>query len=142
MSASHPRTLLGFDFGTTCIGVAIGQELTGQARPLEAVQVKQHKPDWAHISLIMDQWQPQLLIVGLPNHLDGTEQNLTQLARRFGNQLNGRYNLPVQWQDERLTTVEARLLLQDEHPDKAEIDMMAATLILQSWLDEHARQSS
>lgn len=143
------RTLLGFDFGTKRIGIAIAQEVTGTANPLVTVKAVKNKPDWESISKIIAEWQPDLLVVGLPLHMDGTEQDMTQAARRFSNQLNGRYQLPIALMDERLTSNEAESILSEQSgsrgslfrdsmfPDKAQIDMISAQLILQSWLSLH-----
>ena len=135
------RTLLGFDFGTKRIGIAIGQEVTGTVNPLTTVNAIKHKPDWESISKIIDEWQPDLLVVGLPLHMDGTEQEMTQTARRFSNQLNGRYNIPVALMDERLSSNEAESIIKEQpgfrdsiFPDKAQVDMISAQLILQSWM--------
>ena len=135
------RTLLGFDFGTKRIGIAIAQEITGIANPLTTVTAIKHKPDWDSISKIIQEWQPDLLVVGLPLHMDGTEQEMTQAARRFSNQLNGRYNIPIALMDERLSSNEAESILNEQSgsqslfQDKAQIDMISAQLILQSWIE-------
>ena len=140
MPERRALTLLGFDFGEKRIGVAIGQTLTGSVRPLTTLSAVKQQPDWAGIEALLREWQPDLLIVGLPLHMDGSEQALTQRAKRFGNQLKGRYNLPVEWMDERLSSHEAEGLWQErgkKHSDKKDIDKIAASLILQSWLDQH-----
>lgn len=143
---SGQRTFLGFDFGTKRIGIAIAQEVTGTANPLVTVTAVKNKPDWDRISNIITEWQPDLLVVGLPLHMDGTEQPMTEAARRFSNQLNGRYQIPVALMDERLTSDEAERILKEQSatraslfrdsmfPDKAQIDMISAQLILQSWM--------
>ena len=139
MSSPRPLTLLGFDFGEKRIGIAVGQSLTGSVTPLTTLSAVQQKPDWARIEALLKEWQPDRLIVGLPLHMDGREQTLTQRAKRFGNQLKGRYNLPVEWVDERLTSLEAESILQQsgkKHSDKRDIDKVAAALILQSWLEQ------
>jgi len=139
------RTLLGFDFGTKRIGIAIAQEVTGTANPLTTLTAVKHKPDWDSISKIIKEWQPDLLVVGLPLHMDGTEQPMTQAARRFSNQLNGRYQIPIALMDERLSSNEAESILNEQSgsgsvfrgslfQDKAQIDMISAQLILQSWM--------
>ena len=134
------RTLLGFDFGTKRIGIAIAQEVTGTANPLTTVTAIKHKPDWESISKIIKEWQPDLLIVGLPLHMDGSEQPMTQAARRFSNQLNGRYQIPIALMDERLSSDEAESIINEQSgsrsrfQDKAQIDMISAQLILQSWM--------
>ncbi len=133
--------LLGFDYGLKRIGVAVGNRITGQASPLETVPARDGKPDWEAITRLIDQWQPAQLVVGRPLHMDGSEQELTQRARRFGNQLGGRYNLPVHAVDERLSSVEAEQRLRDEGiatgRDKGAVDRTAAAIILQGWLDSH-----
>jgi len=136
-----PLTLLGFDYGTRRIGIALGQTLTQHARPLTTLESKNTKPDWENISKIIHEWQPQKIVVGLPLHMDGTEQDITQKARRFGNQLKGRYNLPVEFADERLTSHEAEDLIRQSDKsltqhDKKHIDAVAAQLILQSWMSQ------
>lgn len=135
------RTVLGFDYGTRRIGVAVGQEITHTVTPLTTLTSKTDTPDWAAISRLIAEWQPALLIVGLPLHMDGSEQPLTQRARRFGNQLKGRYNLPVELVDERLTSYEAEQLL-DPRQSKAAIDALAAQLIVQSWFDQQQQQDN
>jgi len=92
---SNPRTLLGFDFGLKNIGVAVGQELTGTANALTVIKAQDGKPNWNDIEKLISEWKPQLLIVGLPLNMDGTEQAMTAASRKFGNRLNGRFQLPV-----------------------------------------------
>lgn len=142
MNEPAPRTLLGFDFGTRRIGVAVGQELTGTARPLTTLTSRDGGPDWTTITRLIEEWQPGALVVGIPYHMDGTEMELTRLATRFGNRLRGRYNLPVFTVDERLTSAEAEQVLREggRQLDKGAVDQVAAQLILQSWLDQHASQ--
>jgi putative pre-16S rRNA nuclease len=137
---SQARTILGFDFGLKNIGVAVGQELTGSANPLTVVKAREGIPNWDDIQLLIQQWQPQLLVVGLPLNMDGSEQEMTVTARRFGNRLNGRFHLPVVWQDERLSTYEAleQLGIRDkmQAKNRSDVDRISAQLILQSWLNQ------
>jgi putative Holliday junction resolvase len=136
------RTLLGFDFGTRRIGVALGQELTRTARPLTTLQTPNRAIDWDGLTRLIEEWRADAFVVGLPLHMDGTEHELTQLARRFGNRLAGRYNRPVFFVDERLTSDEAGRRLAEEgrggRAHKGAIDAVAAQLILQSWLDQQS----
>ena len=134
------QTLLGFDYGTRRIGVAVGQDITRSVTPLTTLLSQNDKPDWDAISKLITEWQPDRLVVGLPLHLDGSVQDLTEKAQRFGNQLKGRYNLPVEMVDERLTSHEAEteLATRGGKVAKADIDAMAAALILQSWLDQQS----
>ena len=122
------------------IGVAVGQELTKTANPLTVVKAREGIPDWDHLKKLLDEWHPQLLIVGLPLNMDGTEQEMTAAAKRFGNRLNGRFHIAVAWQDERLTTFEAldqlgiRSKMQSNK--REDVDRISAQLILQSWLNQ------
>ena len=137
---SQVRTFLGFDFGMKNIGVAVGQDLTHTANPLTVIKAREGIPNWGQIQALIDQWQPQQLIVGLPFNMDGTEQEMTQAARRFGNRLNGRFHLPVEWQDERLSSFETldQLGIQSkmQSNNREDVDRISAQLILQSWLNQ------
>jgi putative Holliday junction resolvase len=137
---SQIRTFLGFDFGMKNIGVAVGQELTHTANPLTVIKAREGIPNWDHIQTLIDEWQPQQLIVGLPFNMDDTEQEMTAAARRFGNRLNGRFHLPVEWHDERLSTFEAldQLGIQSkmQSNNREDVDRISAQLILQSWLNQ------
>jgi len=137
----RPRVVLGFDFGEKRIGVAVGQELTGTARGITTLISKNRKPDWDAISRLIEEWHPDLLVVGRPLHMDGTEQPITHLAYRFGNRLSGRYNLPVEQVDERLSSYEAEQELSEESGkfSPEDIDQRAAEKILQSWLDSNSQ---
>jgi len=101
------KTVLGFDYGSKKIGVAVGQSVTQTVTPLITLPSKNQKPDWAAIEKQIKEWQPDILVVGLPVHLDGEEQPMTLAAKKFGNQLNGRFQLPVEFMDERLSSYEA-----------------------------------
>lgn len=135
------QTLLGFDFGTKSIGVAVGQQLTGTARPLAALKAQEGTPDWNLIERLLKEWQPDFVVVGLPLNMDGTEQPLTARARKFANRLHGRFGIQVELQDERLSTVEARAALFERGGyralNKGHIDSQSAVIILQDWFDNH-----
>lgn len=130
-------TVLGFDVGSHWTGVAVGQTRTGTASPLDSIRVRQGKPDWERIRRLIDEWRPQRLVVGLPTGMDGTPHAMTETARRFARQLEGRFHLPVELADERLTTREAWQIAESRgsrHLEKPEIDGIAAVLITESWL--------
>jgi putative Holliday junction resolvase len=129
-----PSVLLGFDYGTRRIGVAVGETVTGRARPLGLVPVHRNRPDWLAVSRLIDEWRPGRLVVGLPLTLEGEEQPASDGARRFGRQLEGRYGLPVEWVDERLTTRTARQELSEAGRWREPADPVAAQLILEGWL--------
>lgn len=134
-------TLLAFDFGTKSIGVAIGQQLTSTARPLTALKARDGIPDWGKIEALLKEWQPDRVIVGLPLNMDGTEQPLTALARKFANRLHGRFGVQVDLHDERLSTVEARAELFERGGfralSKGSVDSLSAVIILESWFENH-----
>ena len=136
-----PRTLLGFDFGLKNIGVAVGQELTQTANPLTVIRARNGIPNWGDIEQLLNEWKPELLIVGLPLNMDDTEQEMTVAARKFGNRLNGRFQIAVEWQDERLTTFEALEQLgihsKLQAKNRSDVDRISAQLILQSWLNQN-----
>ncbi|WP_038149311.1 Holliday junction resolvase RuvX [Tolumonas lignilytica] len=141
MKEAGQRSLMGFDFGTKSIGVATGQEITGSASPLTSLKANDGIPDWTQIEKILKEWQPDLLIVGLPLNMDGTEQEMTQRARKFGQRLHGRFGFQVEYKDERLTTTDAKARL-FEHGGyralgKSRVDAVSAQLILESWMESH-----
>lgn len=135
-------TLLSFDFGTKSIGVAIGQRITGTARPLTALKANNGNPDWTQIERLLKEWQPDEVIVGLPLNMDGTEQPLTARARTFANRVHGRFGVAVTLHDERLSTVEARAGLFENGGfralNKGSIDSASAVVILESYFAQHA----
>ena len=133
-------TLLSFDFGTKSIGVAIGQRITGTARPLTAIKAQDGTPDWTIIERLLKEWQPDEVIVVLPFYMDGTEQPLTARARKFANKIHDRFGVAVKLHDERLSTVEARAGL-FEHGgfralNKGSVDSASAVIILESFFEQ------
>lgn len=139
MKPQGSRTLLGFDFGMKSIGVAVGQEITASARPLGSLKARDGIPNWDEVGKWLKEWQPDLLVVGLPLNMDGSEQPLTQNVRRFAGRLQGRFGLQVAFQDERLTTTDARARLFAHGGyralDKGRVDAVSAQLILESWME-------
>jgi putative Holliday junction resolvase len=135
-------TYLGFDHGEKRVGVAIGDDLTGSARPLPALA----DGDWAAIERLIRDWRPAALVVGLPLNDDGSEQPATVAARRFAHQLTQRYGLPVHQTDERYSSRAADDALREARASgrmtrrvrKGDRDAQAARVILEQWLAEHA----
>ena len=134
------QTLLGFDYGRKRIGVAVGQQLTQSATALTTVRARDGKPDWEAINRLIAEWKPDALVVGIPYHMDGSEQDMTQAARRFCRQLGGRYRLPVHQVDERLTSYMAESTLTETGKLQQDIDPLAARLILEDWLQRKQPQ--
>ncbi|CUA87936.1 Holliday junction resolvase RuvX [Pseudidiomarina woesei] len=132
--------IIGFDFGTHSIGVAVGQSLTGTASPLPALKAKDGQPNWDLVAKLFAEWQPDTVVVGLPLNMDGTEQPLTNLARKFANRLHGRFGVQVILQDERLTTVAAKEDLFSrggyKQLQKGKVDSAAAQLIVEDYLSQ------
>lgn len=124
------QTLMGFDFGTKRIGVALGNTILLQARALEIIQSEVRKVRFARIEALIKMWQPNELVVGLPLTQDNQEQLASMQSRRFAQQLQGRFNLPVHLVDERESSLEAQSSV-GNRPD----DAFAAAVILQRYLD-------
>ena len=137
---SQAKTILAFDFGARSIGVAVAQSITQSASPLAALKAKDGQPQWHLVHELLDTWQPDLCVVGLPFNMGGTEQELTQLARKFANRLHGRFGVQVALQDERLTTVSAKEALFAEHGfrglAKDKIDSVSACLIAEDYFSQ------
>ena len=134
--------ILAFDFGLARIGIAVGQAITGTANPLETLHAKQGIPDWAKVEKVIQEWQPELLLIGEPFNMDNSDQTITKLARKFANRLHGRFGLPIQMFDERLTSASAREEIFEfggyKKLKKTQIDSVAAALILESWFATQA----
>jgi putative Holliday junction resolvase len=129
--------VLGFDYGTKRIGVAFGQSITNRASALQAIPAQDGIPNWAILDDLVAQWQPDAFVVGLPYNMDDSESELLLRARKFGNRLNGRYHKPCYGIDERLSSFEARgQIMRGE--SKAQLDCLAAQLILETWLQSLA----
>jgi putative holliday junction resolvase len=132
-------TVLAFDFGEKRIGVAVGETMLKTAHAHTIIHSETNEIRFTEIKKLIDDWQPSLLIVGLPTYLDGTAHQLTQLAKKFAQRLEGRFNLPVMMIDERLSSAEASQQLLEAgistREQKSIIDAVAAQVILQSYFD-------
>ena len=124
------QTFLAFDYGTKRIGVAIGNSEIRQAQPLKTIQNKRLDDTFGTIQKMVKEWEVSNFVVGLPTYPNGAEHEMTKRAKRFGNQLNGRLNLPVHWVDERYTSA----VVDDQLGD---IDSQAAVLILEQYFQEN-----
>ena len=134
------RTVIGFDFGKKYIGVAVGQEMTGSASPLGSIKANDGIPNWDSLSRYLKEWQPDFIVVGLPLNMDGSEQQLTLDAKKFGNRVAGRFGVKVEFQDERLTTADAKEQLFSrggyKNLKKDNIDSESARLIIESFFEQ------
>ena len=132
---------LGFDYGTQRIGVAFGQSLTGTAKALCVLKARDGIPNWKEIESLIEEWKPDIFVVGLPYNLDGTESELMLRAIKFANRLNGRFNKPSYGMDERLSSAAAAEQVMEENrgsKKRAAIDDIAAQIILENWLSQFA----
>jgi len=141
-SPSKITTLMSFDFGLRKIGVAVGQQLTQTASALPELPAKEGKPQWDTLTALIQEWQPDAFVVGLPLNEDGTENELTKRAKKFGNRLHGRYGLPLFTVNEHLSSYDARDQIRQYSGRAAKsgryIDSIAAVLILETWFSESA----
>ncbi len=135
---------MAFDYGLRQIGVAVGNTLLDTTQALPVLAARDGVPDWSALGTLIEQWQPDLLIVGDPINMDGTDSELSGRARKFGRRLEGRFNLSVQMVDERLTSFEAKSAARDAGHrgdyKAAPVDSIAAELILRTWLAESGSQ--
>jgi len=139
--------VLAFDFGLRRIGVAVGDWETRLAHPLETISGEANDARFGRIAALIGEWKPGELVVGLPMNMDGTEHDISRRARRFANQLHGRFKLPVALVDERLTSFDADLRLREAgvrgRDRKGLDDAVAAQQILQDHFEQsHAREPS
>jgi putative Holliday junction resolvase len=132
-------TVLAFDFGEKRTGVAVGETTLRQAYPLLVIRAGDDAERLAAIARLVDEWRPELLLVGRPTHTDGAAHAMTARAHEFSQSLVTRFGLPVQEADERLTSLEAETRLRETGRNaksmKSVVDAVAAQLILQTWLD-------
>lgn len=130
---------LGFDFGTARIGIAQGDTQLSFAHAIETIHAKDNDTRFAKIQELINEWHPVQLVVGLPTHMDGKEHEMTERARRFARQLDGRFGLPVFMVDERLTSAIAEeLLIEAQVPAKKRkiyLDQVAAQAILSGFFE-------
>lgn len=140
-STGSVKTIMAFDYGTGSIGVANGQAVTCTAGELPPLKARNGIPRWDEVQALLERWQPDLVVVGLPLNMDGTESELAARARKFANRIHGRFGYPVQLYDERLSTREAKQEAQQRghrgsYKDNP-VDSIAARLILESWWREN-----
>ena len=129
MSGDAIDTILAFDFGLKRIGVAIGNSMICQAKPLSVITATANEPKFAAIDSLIKEWGASRIVVGLPSHPDGTEHEMSARCRRFANQVHGRFNLPVELVDERYSSAVIAA------KRGAVIDDRAAAIILQQYFD-------
>ena len=133
--------ILAFDFGTRHIGVAVGQTITKTSSPLTILNVaREGKEIWNTISNLIDEWKPDRLLVGKPLNMDGTPSDMMKKVDPFFQKLQKISNIPCELVDERLTSFEAKQLMQtDSKYDR--IDDLAAKIFLDNWIEHHVNSN-
>lgn len=141
VASNKIQMLMGFDFGTKRMGVAMGQRTTQTANAIGCINAKDGKPNWEQLDALVKEWQPDGFVVGLPLNMDGTDSEMSRRANKFANRLHGRYGKPQFTVDERLTTFEAKqeakAMGHKGHYKSDPVDALAAQFILESWLQQH-----
>ena len=127
--------ILSFDFGTKKIGVAVGQTKTRTSSPLEVIFNKNNVTNWSKIHSIVEEWRPELILVGKPLNMDGTDSDIMKTVNVFFEKLNKITNIPCEYVDERLTSFEARQILLEIKTDL--VDAHAAKILIDHWLSEN-----
>ena len=142
-------TVLGFDVGARRIGIAVGNCISMSAREVGVLDVFDNQIDWPSLNRWIKEWMPQALVVGDPQTLDGGDQASRQRARKFAIEIGKRYQLPVEQIDERNSSIEAaqrfaqaRRAGTKKRHQAANLDALAAVIIVERWLNEPAARTS
>jgi len=137
--------VIAFDFGLKRTGIAVGNTVIGSATPECTLYSKDEMPDWDGITKLIKEWQPSQIVVGMPIELDGSENPLKKSIERFCNQIQGRYNIAVDQENEQFTSIEAAQRLKQlrqsgrkQKVSKDEVDKIAAAIILENWMQRNA----
>ena len=125
--------IIAFDYGEKKIGVAVGQTSTNTSSPLQIIFNKDNKTNWASISSLLDEWKPDLILLGKPLNMDGSDSEIMKKVDKFYKELKSIYDADIEFVDERLTTFEAREILKDEKHDN--VDAHAAKILIDNWFD-------
>ena len=133
-----PSTMMAFDYGTRRVGVAVGNSISKRGQALKTIAAPSSDVLFKEIDCLLKEWQPDQLVVGRPVHPDGASHEMTAKAVRFGNQLHGRFHLPVHWVDERYTSV----VLEGNADVRDNLDAHSAVIILEQFFAEQNIQSS
>tara|TARA_B100000965_G_scaffold390302_1_gene396998 strand:+ start:1972 stop:2376 length:405 start_codon:yes stop_codon:yes gene_type:complete len=125
--------IIAFDYGEKKIGVAVGQTATNTSSPLQIIFNKENKINWVSIALVIDEWKPDLILIGKPLNMDGSESEMMKKIDKFYIKLKSIYDADIEFVDERLTTFEARTILKDEKQNN--VDAHAAKILIDNWFD-------
>ena len=136
MSKGSPRVIMAFDFGIRNIGIAIGQEITRTASTFYAINANDGQPDWVELDMIINEWNPNLFVVGDPLNMDGTRSKIQESSDKFSTALNKRYDIEIEKTDERLSSREAKERLENIQmgiKDSTNKHSISAQIILEDW---------
>ena len=125
--------IVAFDYGTKKIGVAVGQTETYTSSPLQIIYNEHDKTNWNEISILINEWNPDLILVGMPMNMDGTESDIMKRVDNFFKKLEKISNIECKYIDERLTTFEAKDILGESKV--AEVDAHAAKILIDNWFE-------
>ncbi|MAA72470.1 MAG: Holliday junction resolvase RuvX [Bermanella sp.] len=140
------QSIMAFDFGTKRSGVAMGQRITETANGIGCISARDGIPNWEQLDKLVEEWQPDAFVVGLPINMDGTPSEMSRRANKFSNRLNARYARPSFTIDERLSTFaakeEAKAQGHKGHYKSDPVDALAAQFILESWFNQYPLDAS
>tara|TARA_Y200000002_G_C22481705_1_gene579022 strand:- start:265 stop:663 length:399 start_codon:yes stop_codon:yes gene_type:complete len=125
--------IIAFDYGTKKIGVAVGQTETYTSSPLQIILNKDDKVNWSEISILLNEWKPELIIIGKPLNMDGSDSEIMKQVEKFYQKLKNTYDINLEYIDERLTTFEAKQILEDT--DINQVDANAAKILIDNWFE-------
>ena len=124
--------IVAFDFGTKKIGVAVGQTETNSSSPLQVIFNKNNRINFDEINILLKEWNPDIIIIGKPLNMDGTDSEIMKEVERFYQKLKNIYDARFEYVDERLTTFEARQIFYEK---KVEVDANAAKILIDNWFE-------
>ena len=127
--------IVAFDFGEKKIGVAVGQTSTYTSSPLQVIFNNHDKVNWNEISVLLEEWKPELILVGKPLNMDGTDSEIMKKVDAFYKKLESLYDAKFEYVDERLTTFEARDILKENNVET--VDANAAKILIDNWFNEN-----
>ncbi len=127
--------IIAFDFGEKKIGVAVGQTETNTSSPLQVIFNNHDKVNWNEISMLLEEWRPELILVGKPLNMDGTDSDMMKKVDTFYKKLESLYDAKFEYVDERLTTFEARDILKENNVET--VDANAAKILIDNWFNKN-----
>ena len=127
--------IVAFDYGEKKIGIAVGQTSTFSSSPLQVIFNNNNKVNWNEIGLLLEEWKPDLIIIGKPLNMDGTESEIMKKVDLFSKKLKTLYHTKYEYVDERLTTFEAKDILKENKMDN--VDAHAAKILIDNWFNEN-----